>query len=81
MLFDFALILDCDDIDLDGADRLYGEVDDASLSSSGRVQRLDFDREAPTLEAAIRSAVADVKRAGFKVHHIEMEPEALSQPA
>ena len=81
MLFDFALILECDDIDLDGADRLYGEVDDASLSSSGRIQRLDFDREATTLEAAIRSAVADVKRAGFKVHHIEMQPEALPQPA
>ena len=81
--FGFTLILsDHEVITDDMADALFeAGCDDASCHSGDGIVGVDFDREAPTLEAAIRSAVADVKRAGFKVHHIEMEPEALAQPA
>jgi hypothetical protein len=81
MTFDFTLILSCGDIDLDAADRLYGQCDDATLASSDGAHRLHFDREAPSLEAAIRSAIADVKIAGFEVKRIELEPASLAQPA
>ena len=81
--FGFTLILHGHDyMSDDMAEAIYAAgCDDGSCHSGDGIAAVDFDREAPTLEAAIRSAVADVKRAGFKVHHIEMEPEALSQPA
>ena len=81
--FGFTIVLsDLQVITEEAADALYeAGCDDALPHAGDGIVGVDFDREAPTLEAAIRSAVADVKRAGFKVHHIEMEPEALSQPA
>ena len=76
------ILLDHHYMSEDMAEALYeAGCDDALPHSGDGIVGVDFDREAPTLEAAIRSAVADVKRAGFTVHHIEMEPEALSLPA
>lgn len=46
---------------------------DGSPWSSERQAFVGFDREADSLEDAIRSAVSDVRRAGCDVDKIEME--------
>jgi len=43
------------------------------------VTRIDFHRDAASLEEAIRSAIADVQAAGFQVAHVLIEPKSLVQ--
>lgn len=76
--FTLTLILSQPRVDLDEADRLYARCNDATLSTSGGESRLDFTREADSLEAAIRSAVTDVEAAGFAVERVELERDALA---
>ena len=52
---------------------------DGTPTSSNGSSWIGFDREADTLDAAIRSAVADVCRAGCTIERIEIEHEELSQ--
>jgi hypothetical protein len=49
-----------------------GTCDDALLSVIDGKVFLDFDRDAPSYEKAVESAVSDVERAGAKV--IEVTP-------
>lgn len=77
---DFTLIL-TDDPDEDAADRLYAAFDDGTLATISGVPQVSFHRDAPSLEAAIRSAIANIKSAGFEVARVEIEPEALAQTA
>lgn len=44
---------------------------DALLGMRDGIPFLDFDRKAPTFEEAVLSAIRDVKKAGFEVHHVE----------
>lgn len=55
-----------------------GCTDGTPASSEGSAW-IGFDREANALDAAIRSAVADVRRAGCAIERIEIEHEELSQ--
>lgn len=50
--------------------------DDGSPGQSGGVTRIDFDREAKSLEEAIRSAIANVQAAGCKVDRLQIEGTA-----
>lgn len=77
--YDFEVILaDVDFMSEDAAEALYeAGCDDALCCSSEGVAAVSFAREADTFEAAIRSAVADVNAAGFRVERIEIEPESL----
>ena len=77
---DFTLILTTDPSD-DEADRLYGIFDDGTLSTIAGVPQIHFHREARSLEDAIRSAITSVRSAGFDVERVEIEPEAVAQPA
>jgi hypothetical protein len=53
--------------------------DDGTPWSGNGVAAVTFDREAPSLEAAIRSAVADVQEAGCIVKHTIVEsPEPVA---
>ena len=52
--------------------------DDGSVWSSAGVVQIGFTRQADSLEEAIRSAIADVQKAGCTVARLEMEPEALA---
>jgi hypothetical protein len=52
--------------------------DDGSVWSSAGVVQIGFTRQADSLESAIRSAIADVQKAGCAVARLEMEPEALA---
>ncbi len=42
---------------------------------------IDFHREANSLEEAIRLAIVNVKSAGYNVERVEIEAEAMAQPA
>lgn len=66
-----------DEIDDDLANALYeAGCDDGSPFSSDGVAAVGFDREADSLESAIRSAVADVQKAGCTVQKVEIERDS-----
>ena len=54
-----------------------GCTDGVPASSCGEAW-IDFDRDAPTLEHAMRSALQDVKQAGLIVARVEVEEEAFA---
>ena len=69
-----------DEMTIDLSNRLYesGCADSNPSSSRGRA-KVSFDREAATLNDAIRSAVHDVRKAGVDVDHVEIESEDLAE--
>jgi hypothetical protein len=77
---EFTLILSTDPNE-EEADVLYGIFNDGTLSTIVGVPQIHFHREARSLEDAIRSAIMDVRSAGFEVERVEMEPEAVAQRA
>ena len=77
---EFTLVLR-DDPDEAEADRLYAVVNDGTLSTIGGTAQIRFHREAPSLEAAIRSALESLTTTGFEVTSIEIEPQALAKIA
>lgn len=52
--------------------------DDGSPGSCEGVVSIDFHREAESLEAAIRSAIADVQKAGCAVAQVTLEADSLA---
>jgi len=74
--YEFILVLP--DIDDDTADAIYGKCDDSSVGKSSGTTYVAFDREAESLESAIRSAVADLNNIGVHPLRIEMEVPAMS---
>ncbi|MFO7901251.1 MAG: hypothetical protein R6U98_01200 [Pirellulaceae bacterium] len=50
--------------------------DDGSPGSCDGVVSVDFHRDSPTLELAIQSAVADIRKAGFQVERVEIYPDS-----
>ena len=77
---EFSLVLTADPSD-DDADKMYGTFDDGTISTIAGVPQIHFHREAGSLEEAIRSAIGDVRSAGFDVARVEMEPNAVVQPS
>ena len=79
--YDFTLIL-TESLELtdDLADALFAAgCDDGTPGTCHGVFSIDFHREAATLEEAIRSAIEDVKTAGYEVARVEMEAAAVIQ--
>jgi hypothetical protein len=59
------------------ADTLFAAgCDDGTPTSCDGVAWVHFDREAASLEAAIASAVAQVRAAGFTVSKVELDVDA-----
>jgi len=59
------------------ADALFeAGCDDGTLASREGATWIHFDREAPSLEEAIRSAVGQVQSAGFTVLKVELDATA-----
>jgi hypothetical protein len=79
--YDFTLMLGeplelTDDI----ADALFAAgCDDGTPGTCNGVFSIDFHREAASLEEAIRSAIEDVRTAGYEVARVEIEAEAVTQ--
>lgn len=64
------------------ADELFeASCDDGTLGVCNGVFSIDFHREGNSLEAAIRSAISDVKSAGYEVGRTEIEAEAMPELA
>jgi hypothetical protein len=64
------------------ADELFeAGCDDGTPGTCDGVFSIDFHRDASSLEEAIRSAIANVKSAGYEVERIEMEAEAVAHHA
>ncbi len=76
--FDVLLGADVELTD-DLANRLFeAGCDDGMPVTRCGVTYVAFDRDADSLEAAIRSAVADVAKAGCQVKGVTIKPEALA---
>lgn len=78
--FEFSLILSgVSEFSEELADRLFAAgCDDATPVSRDGVALLHFDREAESLQEAIRSAISYVQLAGCKVAKVEMEPDSAA---
>lgn len=81
--WDFTVILDGIEEMTDVlADVLYeAGCDDATVGSSCGVATASFSREAPSLQAAISSAVRDIRRAGCEASRVEIEELAEQELA
>ena len=55
--------------------------DDGTPGTNNGVFSIDFHREADSLEAAINSAIRNVKAAGHDIERVEIEAGAMPQPA
>jgi hypothetical protein len=77
----FTVILaGLDGISDDLAETLFeAGCDDGSPWSSQGVAAIGFDRKAESFEQAVRSAIADVQKAGCHVAWVKIEPEDLVQ--
>ena len=79
--YDFTLILG-ESLELtdDIADALFAAgCDDGTPGTCNGVFSIDFHREAASLEDAIRSAIENVRTAGYEVTRVEIEAEAVTQ--
>jgi len=76
---EFSLILSTDPSE-DEADSLYGLFSDGTISTLAGIPQIHFHREARSLEEALRSAIGDVRSAGFHVARVELEPDVVVHP-
>jgi hypothetical protein len=79
--YDFTLILG-ESLELtdDIADALFAAgCDDGTPGTCNGVFSIDFHRNAASLEEAIRSAIEDVRTAGYEVTRVEIEADAVTQ--
>ena len=77
--YEFRLIL-AESLELteELADALFAAgCDDGTPGTCHGVFSVDFHREAVSLEDAIRSAIEDVKTAGYEVTRVEIAAEAM----
>ena len=81
--YEFTLILEGSlELTEDIADELFeAGCDDGTPCICNGVFSIDVHREANSLEEAIRSAIANVKSAGYEVERVEIEAETVSQRA
>ena len=69
-----VLLKDISEVTDNQADALFAAgCDDATPASCNGIAWVHFDREASSLEEAIRSAVIQVQAAGFTVSKIELD--------
>jgi hypothetical protein len=80
MPFDFTVVPVADtEMSEDLAEALYAAgCDDCTPMVSNGVPLICFHREAVNMHEAIRSAVADVQRAGCKVSRVQIEADAIA---
>ena len=81
-LYEFTVVLSKGtELNEDLAEALFAAgCDDGSPGSCEGVVSIDFHRAAESLEAAIRSAIADVQRAGCTVSRVQIEAESFATP-
>lgn len=75
---EFTLILTAEPNE-EESDRLYSIFDDGTLATIAGVPQIHFYREASSLEEAIGSALVNVRKAGFDVVRVEIEPKVVAR--
>lgn len=65
----------------EAAEALYASFDDGTFASSGGIASIDFTRDADALLDAVRSAIRDVRKAGFEATRVEIETGVLEDAA
>lgn len=76
---DFSLVLSVGEVSDDQCSALYeAGCDDGTISTSGQITRIEFCRDAATLEEAIRSAIGNVNAAGLQVAKVEIDADAIT---
>jgi hypothetical protein len=80
--YEFSLVLKgSPELTEDIAGELFeAGCDDGSPGTCDGMFSIDFHREGESLEAAVNSAIQNVKSAGYEVDRIEIEAGALPQP-
>jgi hypothetical protein len=76
--YDFKVVLNQTELDERDADALYARCKDGTLITSQGVTYMEFDRQADSLDEAVRSAISDINAAGFHVARIEIEADSLA---
>ena len=78
--YQFTLVLDSrHELTEEIADALFeAGCDDGTPGTSGGEFVIDFHRTADSLEAAIRSAIANIQSAGYAVARVEIEADTLA---
>ena len=72
-----VVLKDVSEVTDDQADALFAAgCDDGTPACCNGIAWIHFDREAAALEEAIRSAVAQVQAAGFKVSKVELDADS-----
>jgi hypothetical protein len=76
--YEFDVVLkDVSEVTDDQADALFAAgCDDGTPACCNGLAWVHFDREAPSLEEAIRSAIGQVQAAGFKVSKVELDADS-----
>ena len=79
--YEFTLILKGpNELTEDVAESLFeAGCDDGTPGACEGVLSIDFHREADSLEEAIRSAIANVKSAGYDAQRVEIDATAVPQ--
>ena len=75
-IYEFTLILTSDPNE-EEADRLYSIFDDGTIVTVDGVPQIHFRREAFSLESAIVSALLEVRKAGFDVVRVHINPTVM----
>jgi hypothetical protein len=79
-MYDFIVYLDVPVLNEDQVNRLFEAGCGDGLPGSSRGESMVcFSRNADTLESAIRSAVADVSRAGLRPTRIEIPDDSVQE--
>ena len=79
MTHEFTLVLASPHVTEEQCNALFeAGCDDGTISTSLAVTRIDFSREALSLEKAIRTAISDVNAAGLQVLRAEIRAECLA---
>jgi len=75
--FEFNLELDRRVSEEADMDAIYARCRDATIVTDGDATVVHFDREADTLDDALRTAVADLNAAGCRVTRVELDVDSL----
>ena len=76
-IHEFTLILTAEPNE-EEADRLYSLFQDGTIATIAGVPQISFHREALSLEEAIGTALANVRKAGFDAVRVEIEPRGIA---
>ena len=80
MKYEFSLVLSEADLTDEDAHKLFGAgCDDASILTRDGITRLQFDRNASSLDEALASAISSVERVGLVVARVEIERDEVPQ--